>query len=111
MRHKFTHPPFSVVPPGLQDDTYPRPPLLVAVRRVGAEHLDTAGRPCPETLKDFDRGGLAGPVRPEQGQHLPVSGLKRHIVQDVGCAAPHAQAVDLEHDFLTRHHHLHLHFG
>jgi hypothetical protein len=80
-----------VVTPGLQDNTHAGAPALVAVRGVGAEHLDPPARPHPEPFQDLDRGGLAGPVRPEQDQHFPMAGLEGHIVQDVGRAVAHAQ--------------------
>jgi hypothetical protein len=75
VRQQLTDPPLGVVTPGLQDDTHAGAPALVAVRGVGAEHHDPAGRPHPEPFQDLDRGGLARPVRPQQDQHLPLAGM------------------------------------
>ena len=71
MLQQLADPPLAVVAPGLQDDPHPRPPVLVAVRRIGAEHLDPAGRAHPEALQDLDRGGLSRAVRPEQASTSP----------------------------------------
>lgn len=50
------------------------PATLGAVRRVHAEGLHASRAPGVKALQDFDRGGLAGSVRPEQCYHLPLQG-------------------------------------
>ncbi|GAA3312126.1 hypothetical protein FHR33_002916 [Nonomuraea dietziae] len=98
MREEFADPPSAVVAPRLKHDAQPGPPLLVAARGIRAEHLDASRRPRPEPFHDLERGGLARAVRAEQGQHLSLTRLEGHVVQDVGRAVTHAQAVHVEHD-------------
>ena len=63
MGEQFTHLPRTVVPPGLQDHPHPCP--------------HSVRRPHPKALKDFDRGGLACPIRTEESQQLTAASLVR----------------------------------
>src|ERR1700734_1017859 len=91
------NPPLGVVTPRLQHDAGPGPPRLAAVRGVGAQHADPARRAHPEALEDLDRGGLARPVRPQQGEHLAAARRERYAAQYIGPAVPHPQIADIEH--------------
>src|SRR5215212_1281325 len=58
---KLPHPPPAVVTPGLQDHPDPRPPGLIAPRRVHPQHANLPRRTHPEPLQDLDGRGLASP--------------------------------------------------
>ncbi len=68
----------------LEHDPDALPEPTVAQGRVEPEHRHLAGVPRAVALQDLDRGGLAGPVRAEQGEDLPFadreveSGDRRH---------------------------------
>ncbi|OJF83257.1 hypothetical protein NS14008_34290 [Nocardia seriolae] len=101
---QFADPPLAVVAPGLQHHAQPRPPRLVPVRGVGAQHLDPSGRAHAEALEDLDGGGLARAVRAEQGDHLAAMRLEGDVLQDIAGAVAHAQVLDVQHDaFVHRH--------
>jgi hypothetical protein len=86
-----------VVTPRLQHHADPGPPGFPAVRRVDAEHADLSRRPDPEALQDLDRGRLAGPVRPEQDEHLPAPRGERDSVEHIGLPVAHAQVAHVNH--------------
>jgi len=61
-----------VVPPGLQDDPDPGPPLFVGVVGVGGQDGHHARGPFPEAFEDLDRGGLAAPFGPSRTSTSPL---------------------------------------
>jgi hypothetical protein len=71
----------------LGDDAHPRAPVRSRLRRVDAENPHRPVVIGPEAATDLDGGGLARPVRPEQGEDL---------------AAPHVQ-VEVAHRWRTRY--------
>ena len=87
-------PPLGVVPPGLQHDPEPRPPLLAAVLGVRAEHGHPPRRPRAEPFEYLDRGGLARAVRPEERDDFPGAYLEVDAVQDVRGPVPHPQVAN-----------------
>ena len=97
MGEQLAYPPLAVVPPGLQDDAEPGPPVLVAPAGVHSEHGHLAGRAHPEALEDLDGGGLARAVRPEQREHLAAPGGERDAVEHVLGAVPHPQVADIKY--------------
>src|SRR6267143_2892531 len=46
----------------------------------------------------LDRGGLAGPVTPDEAHHFLLVDAQRHAAEDVGRAAVGVDRIDLEHD-------------
>jgi hypothetical protein len=53
---------------------------------IEAEYLDPSGVSGPESLEDFQGGGLARAVRPEQREDLPVPDDK--LTPRTACTAP-----------------------
>jgi hypothetical protein len=94
MGEELANSPLAVVAPGLQNDADPRPPPLIAMARIDSKDLDSASGSHSEALEDLDRGRLARAVRPEQAQHLAVSRLECHVVEDVRRSVSHPQAID-----------------
>ncbi len=91
---QLADPPLGMVPPGLQHDPEPRPPLLTAVLRVRAEHGHPPRRPRAEPFEYLDRGGLARTVRPEERDDFPGAYLEVDAVQDVRGPVPHPQVAN-----------------
>ena len=72
----------------LQRDADPLADLVVGPAPLQAQHFAPRRRSaCQQPLEDFDRGGLAGPVRAEQAEALaaarppvePAHGLDRRL--------------------------------
>ena len=61
---------------------------------VKAEHFDRAAIAGPESLQDLQRGGLAGPVRPEQGDDLALLDAKADVAHGLHRAVALAQPGD-----------------
>ena len=68
--HHLAHGQLVELAGALQHDADPGPPVLAGRVRVDAEHADLAAVAPPVALQDLHRGGLAGAVRSEQGEHL-----------------------------------------
>ena len=65
--------------------------------RIPAEHCDLAGRGLPEPFEDLDRGGLAGPVRPEEREDLSGGDLEIDACHSFERAVALAEATDADH--------------
>src|SRR5215469_11398471 len=70
----------------LKDDSDPGPPVPAGLGRVHAEHRNRAAVPVAVTLEDLHSGGLAGPVRPQQCEHLATADLQVDAVDGDGGA-------------------------
>ena len=64
------------------------------VRWHEAEHLDPARVGVAVALEDLDGGGLAGTVRPEQGQDLTPIDREVDALQDLAGAVGLAEPTD-----------------
>ena len=87
-------------PAGLRDDPDPRAVVAARPLRVDAEHGDRPGVAPPIALQDLDGGRLAGPVRAEQGEDLPVLDREVDARDGVDLPVPLPQAL---HDDRRRH--------
>ena len=56
----------------LEDDADPLAKRLASVLGVDAEHRHVTAVTLPVALEDLDGRRLAGPVRPEQAEDLPL---------------------------------------
>ncbi len=70
--HGLAHGRARVEAAALQDDPDPLLQAAVAALGIPPEHPHLAPGAAPVALEDLDRRGLAGPVRPEQAEHLPA---------------------------------------
>src|SRR4029453_6809262 len=67
---RLAHREERIDPRGLEDDADPTLQLGLTLRRVVPQYRHVPRRAIPIPLEDLDRGGLAGAVRPEQGEDL-----------------------------------------
>jgi hypothetical protein len=103
MREELSHPPFTVVPPGLQNNAQAGLPSLVPMSRIGTKHLDSTSRPHSEPFEDLDGRRLPRPVRPKQAHHFAPARLKTDAMKHVSGAVAHPQGVDVDYDVPDRH--------
>ena len=70
--------------------------LGLQVGRVHAEEPDHAAVRVRQPRDGAQQGGLAGPVRPEQGHHLALLDLEVDVEEDLVRAVEEVEVVDLE---------------
>src|SRR5882762_9510551 len=80
----------------LQHDADQRPKRGCVPERVQPEYPDAAGVRTAEALADLDGGGLAGPVRAEQREHLAAGHGERQAVDGALRAVGLDEAGDLD---------------
>jgi hypothetical protein len=68
----------------------------VAALGVLAEHAHLAGRAAPVALQDLDGGRLAGPIGPEQAEHLAALDAEGDAAHGLHVAVRLAQFGDLD---------------
>ena len=66
--------------------------------RVEPEHRDGAAAAPAESLQDLQRRGLAGAVRAEQGEDLPLSYVQVDAADGLEVAVAHAQVVHVDRE-------------
>src|SRR6185503_12468790 len=65
----------------LEDDADAGAKRTLALRRVVSEDADLAGVRRAVALEDLDERRLAGPVRPEDGEHLAAADVEVDAVE------------------------------
>ncbi len=74
--HRLGHGQVGVDGALLEDDAHLGPQAPRTALGIHPEHADRAGVALAVPLQDLDRGGLARPVGPEQGEHLTPADLE-----------------------------------
>ena len=88
----LAHGELAEVAGGLEHDADPLAEVPPAPPRVEAEHLDLAGVAVPVPLEDLHGGRLAGPVRSQQREALPLGDLEVDAADGFQLAVALAQA-------------------
>ena len=102
MADAFRHRQVGDVLARLKDDPAPGPPRRPGPLGVLAQDPGLARVAPAVALQDLHRGGLAGPVRAEQREHLPSGHFQVQAVQGDGALVGLAQPLGLDHEF-ARH--------